>query len=354
MGCCCGGGKAAREDVYKYETEKMCSIIFRCKGSVIPKVLFRSFLSMCAGITALVLWYWHVKEQRHKHFYFDTNSDAHVYVGMLISLLQVFRTNASYAQYDKGITAVLVMRNNLLNFVSQSTALVHGDPETCEEIRNDMARLCTLLFVVVKKYLHDEESHSVKQSLFRGKEEQLLYSASVQSRPGIVISWLRQRVAKGVADGYIVGGPQAGAMDANLTSVWNNLVSCMRIKEYHMPFPYAQMVKFAVCVFVFIAPFSYVSDVQFATPLVNFVIGLILFGVDEIGVEIEDPFGKDPNDLRIKPLIVEMEEEMAQIFTTCHQHPYKLLYSPTWGVPDEEEDDKDQEASNTTPLLGKE
>lgn len=49
--------------------------------------------------------------------------------------------------------------------------------------------------------------------------------------------------------------------------------------------------------FTFTAPFAMVDTLHRYTPVASAVLAFALFGIDEIGIEIEDPFGHDPNDL---------------------------------------------------------
>lgn len=55
---------------------------------------------------------------------------------------------------------------------------------------------------------------------------------------------------------------------------------------------FLQVVKFVLVVFLTITPFAFVDDLQFATPAGSFFLAMIFLSVEEIGAEIEDPFGK--------------------------------------------------------------
>ena len=40
---------------------------------------------------------------------------------------------------------------------------------------------------------------------------------------------------------------------------------------------------------------------------------MVLFGIEEIGVEIEGPFGKDVNDIRLKQVLVGLDFDLAML-----------------------------------------
>jgi putative membrane protein len=44
------------------------------------------------------------------------------------------------------------------------------------------------------------------------------------------------------------------------------------------------------------------GDALYATPLLVTVVALGMLGIDEAGVEIENPFGLDPNNLNLERL----------------------------------------------------
>jgi len=86
-------------------------------------------------------------------------------------------------------------------------------------------------------------------------------------------------------------------MDANLTSFFDSFGAAERIAKTPVPFAHAQHIKTFLLLFCFSAPFALVESMGLVTPLVAALLAFALFGIDEIAVEIEDPFGYDPNDL---------------------------------------------------------
>jgi putative membrane protein len=49
-----------------------------------------------------------------------------------------------------------------------------------------------------------------------------------------------------------------------------------------------------------------------AVPVMGFLT-LILLGINEIGVEIEDPFGNDPNDLPVDQICKNINSSISEI-----------------------------------------
>ena len=63
-----------------------------------------------------------------------------------------------------------------------------------------------------------------------------------------------------------------------------------------MPFPYAQVVKFVICLYIGLTPFAIVDTLGWLTPAGTFMLSMLFLAVDEIGAEIEDPFGRKDFD----------------------------------------------------------
>jgi len=80
----------------------------------------------------------------------------------------------------------------------------------------------------------------------------------------------------------------------------DSIGSCERIVKTPVPFAYAQHIKLLVLLFCITLPFAIVDTMRWGTPVVAGLLALALFGIDELGVEIEDPFGSDANDLPLE------------------------------------------------------
>jgi putative membrane protein len=105
-------------------------------------------------------------------------------------------------------------------------------------------------------------------------------------------------------------------MDANLTSFSDSLGAAERILRTPVPFAYAQHIKIFVVLFCLTAPFVIADSMGWATPPACGFLALALFGIDEIAVEIEDPFGDDPNDLPLEAIGKGIEGAVGEILAS--------------------------------------
>ena len=78
--------------------------------------------------------------------------------------------------------------------------------------------------------------------------------------------------------------------------------SCERIRSTPMPFAYMVHLRRALILYCYTLPLALAETYGWATIVATLLISYVFFGIEEIGVEIEDPFGNDENDLPLEKL----------------------------------------------------
>lgn len=68
-----------------------------------------------------------------------------------------------------------------------------------------------------------------------------------------------------------------------------------------------------------ILPIELVGIFKWWTILVMIVISLTLFGIEEIGSELENPFGHDPNDLPLDMICDTISGNIKDLITSASQ-----------------------------------
>ena len=63
-----------------------------------------------------------------------------------------------------------------------------------------------------------------------------------------------------------------------------------------LPLPYCQLLKLFLIFFVFTLPFVVAPELGPWTPVITAFTAMGFFGLDQVGVELEGPFGTDAND----------------------------------------------------------
>lgn len=75
------------------------------------------------------------------------------------------------------------------------------------------------------------------------------------------------------------------------------LGGCERILKTPLPLIYPIILRKLVLIYCLLLPLEIVPDLNWLTGLVTALVSFTLLSIEQIGAEIEEPFGHDPNDL---------------------------------------------------------
>ncbi len=103
------------------------------------------------------------------------------------------------------------------------------------------------------------------------------------------------------------------ALDQNVQLLIDSLGACERIRKTPLPFAYVVHLRRALILYCFTLPFALVESFGWGTILATLLVAYIFFGIEEIGVEIEDPFGQDDNDLPLDRICATIEQNLIAL-----------------------------------------
>lgn len=265
----------------QYDPKNWLKVIFRVRGSVLPRLLPRIVAAAGIGLLASVL----LKEHG-----FKIPAVTHTLMGAALGLLLVFRTNASFDRWWEGRKLLGSMVNRSRDLVRQAKTLV-ADPSGKDAL--EVQRLVSAFYALMRQHLRGERDLDKIEGLTK---EELAALEHVKNRPAVMGQWISAVLVRFADEGKLTE-QRLQAMDANLTSFNDALGACERILRTPVPFAYAQHIKIFVTLFCLTAPFAMAETMRWYTSVASAVLSFAMFGIDELGVEIEDPFGYDPNDL---------------------------------------------------------
>ena len=111
-----------------------------------------------------------------------------------------------------------------------------------------------------------------------------------------------------------ISGDQLFLLDKELKEFTDILGACERIKNTPIPYSYSMYIKKFIFIFIITLPFGFVTQMEYMTIPIVMLVSYILLSVELIAEEIEDPFGKDVNDLPTDELTVKIRENIREIF----------------------------------------
>lgn len=285
-----------------YDPRNWVGVLTQTHGSVMPRLALRV---LCIGLLGALATYLF---EIHK---FKLAPVAHTMVGAALGLLLVFRTNTSYDRYWEGRKLLGSSINRLRDLLRQVAGSVQGleGQQLCTELRRQLI----LFFGLQRQYLRNERDLSEFSELMTDEEKAQLEPLNV--RPVAYLAGISRLLAAAYARGAFNSEIYRN-IDQNLTALVDNLGGAERILKTPVPFAYAQHIKGFLFIFCFTLPFVLAEPTGRWNPLASAAVAYALFGIEEIGVEIEDPFGDDPNDLPLEAMEEGLKKASADIVAT--------------------------------------
>jgi putative membrane protein len=104
-------------------------------------------------------------------------------------------------------------------------------------------------------------------------------------------------------------------LDQNVQLLIDYLGACERIYKTPLPFVYVVHLRRALVLYCFTLPFALVDPYGWWAIPATLLVAYTFFGIEEIGVEIENPFGLDANDLPLERFCETIERDLLEL---CH------------------------------------
>ena len=223
----------------------------------------------------------------------------HTLLGLVISLLLVFRTNTSYDRWWEGRKLLGALTNVSRNFAIkiQSLRLEESHIEFFE--------------YGIPKFAFALKEH-LREKQYFGKNSFLIEVDGGKHIPNQVASSLSMRVYDLLAQG-LISQEQLIILSADIQQFTDICGGCERIKKTPIPFSYSAFIKKFVFVYVLTLPIGWVFSLgYFVVPIVPFIL-YVLASLELIAEEIEDPFGFDANDLPVDTICDNIEKHVTEI-----------------------------------------
>ena len=102
-------------------------------------------------------------------------------------------------------------------------------------------------------------------------------------------------------------------LDNQLKKFADVLGGCERIRNTPIPFSYNMFLKKFIFIYTLTLPFGFVTELGYwAIPISTFIL-YVLSSLELLAEEIEDPFGKDANDLPLEKMCENIKNNTKEI-----------------------------------------
>lgn len=274
-------------------------LLFVRRGSLVTRIFSQQLFIL--GLSAAVV----VLHGQVFHWKVTLTSGPFSLMGVALAIFLGFRINASYDRYweaRKQWGAMLVETRNLarkaLTLIDQGSdarrfvlALAGLAATTRNQLRGEPATLGT------EALLPDE----LRATL-----------AGVRQPPQRVLLWLAQWLQQERQAGRLQ--PMlANTMEDSLDALSMAIGSCERIANTPLPFTYSVILHRSAYLYCMLLPFGLVDVIGVMTPLVVTFVSYTFFALEALSDEIEEPFGRAPNDLALDALVIGIEGSLREL-----------------------------------------
>lgn len=220
-------------------------------------------------------------------------TNVHGIVSTAMGLLLVFRTNASYDRWWEGRKLWGSIVNTCRNMARSAVVHLGETPERLETV----LRLVRAFPPAATHLLRNKQWNAPE--LF-GPEDSARPLA--KTHPPLAICTALSEQFKQAHRTRQVSDIVFTSLDADCHLLVDCIGACERIHKTPLPFAYVVHLRRALVIYCSTLPLALLGTFGWWNLLVVYLVSYILFGIEEIGVEIEDPFGDDENDLPLEQI----------------------------------------------------
>lgn len=295
-------------------------VICRCAGTIFNR---RIMIPSCFACTLLL-----TKKICTEYGYEMGDAFIHPFpfqfFSFLLGFVIVFRTNLTYERFWEGRTAIELMTSKWSDVALQSLVFdsplcktPQQDPEHVRFMRQLLSAL-SLLHAVALASLGDGMN---ELQVLQGLDPEQVRAALNQPKIGdmrvsVALQWVQVLITERMKRGGLkVDPPILSRVFQELSTGHWGYRSAHKIHCTPFPFPYAQLIASSLIILLPCAAIMmdrYVDNWLWATGFC-FLSVCGFYAVNEVAIELEDPFGNDENDLPMETYQREFNERLLML-----------------------------------------
>jgi len=288
----------------KYNPKQWLSLIVHNYSRQVMKTLTPVLVVMCLYTAAICVIMIEVLGVHLNTFQVSTT--MHSLLGVVLGLFLVFRTNTAYDRWWEGRRLWGGLVNSTRNLALKMNAFL--DPEDREE-RIWFSKMIANFAFATKEHLRDGVQFEEIQPVDEKFNEEL---SKYKHKPNRISALMYDRINRLYKKGKLTGDHVIN-VDKELKDFIDIMGACERIKNTPIPYSYMMYVKKFIVIYIGTLPFGFVKDHGYYAIPVVVLITFILLSVELIAEEIEDPFGRDINDLPTDELAGKIKDNVNEI-----------------------------------------
>ncbi len=258
---------------------------------------------------------------------FTVDREFFSFLGILLSLLLAFRTNTAYDRFYEGRRLWGHLTNNCRNLAVLLHARLPADEHAH---RAHLAALLANFPMALDGHLRKEVRFHKLEDDGQGLVERLRSTDHVPLRIATLLQEFYERLLREdlILPAHLI------TIQRHHEALMDVAGACERIQKTPIPFSYSYFIKAFISVFILTMPFNLLDTYEFLTIPITMFGAYALLGVEMISDEIEDPFGKDSNDLPLTQMANRIRTNVHEVLgvplhedvRTLADVPYSVVF----------------------------
>lgn len=231
-------------------------------------------------------------------------------LGLALGIFLGFRNNESYNRYWNGRKIWGRLVNVSRTFSRQVMTYINASDEETKPHTKDLTMRMIAYVTALRHALRDTEPFTdLKQFMDEAEVEALRGQKNI---PMSIAQGMAKKL-KALWQKGLINDMHLKSLDESLTEMLGIQGGCERIRATPIPYVYTVLIHRLTAFFCLLSPFVMVEKCDYLTPILTFLISYAFFGLDDLGEELQDPFGITLNDLPLTAINRTIEVNLKQL-----------------------------------------
>jgi putative membrane protein len=270
----------------------LIGVLTSLKGSIAKRIAMRALMvTLLASAIVLV-------ETLHPSYFSKVSATPFTLLGLSLSIFMSFRNNACYDRWYEARKAWGDMIVETRSMIRETQVI-----KDASERHKILSNLCGFAHALNAKLRAESELTA------SGDWLNPVPTGTTTDISGRILLQVGQQCSA-LSESGAISEWRYTLMANHLTRLTQAQAVCERIKHTPLPFPYTLLLHRTTYLFCILLPFAMAEPLGWLTPIFTAIVGYTFFGLDAIGDELEDPFGRDENDLPTDALVRTIERDV--------------------------------------------
>jgi putative membrane protein len=255
----------------------------------------------CVLYTALVV----VIEKAFWDKFLSVGAGFHGFIGLVLGVLLVFRTNTSYDRWWEGRKLWGQLINDSRNLAIKVQTCVRADPAE----KTQLGKLLIGFAYALRDHLRGEP-----------QLQSLPGFAHETDRPAHLPAYLSARIYSQLENWRLkeqLGGFELLFLDQHASSLMNISGACERIQSAPISLSYRWFIRQSIAIYLITMPWAITDSFGYWSIGAVGMLAYFMIGLEIIAEEIEDPFGLSDDDLKLDEYCQTIERSVTGILLTA-------------------------------------